>query len=197
MVADTLRTTALAMTDSSADARAASFRALLDRHLDAAYRLAAVILGDPVEAEDAVYDAAVSAWRAWATLRDPTRFDAWFARILVNGCRDRLRSRRRRPVILPLRAGEEGLAQRSGHATESRSGAVSPDPALEVVDRVVLDRAIDGLDPDHRVVVVLRYFGDLPVEVIAERLGIPAGTVKSRLHHALHRLRDALEAVDR
>ena len=58
-----------------------------------------MILGDPVEAEDAVHDAAVVAWRGFAGLRDRDRFEAWFGRILVNGCRDRLRRRRRRPIV--------------------------------------------------------------------------------------------------
>ena len=69
------------------DSRAESFCRLVDRNLDGSYRLAAGILGDRVEAEDAVHDAAVAAWRGFHELRDPDRFDAWFRRILVNGCR--------------------------------------------------------------------------------------------------------------
>src|SRR4029079_17524153 len=77
----------------------ATFARLLDRSLDRQYRLATAILGDPIEAEDAVHDAALVAWRGFGKLRDVDRFDAWFGRILVNGCRDRLRARRRRPII--------------------------------------------------------------------------------------------------
>lgn len=75
------------------DLRADAFRRLVDQHLDGAYRLAGVILNDRIEAEDAVHEAAVAAWRGFADLRDPARFDAWFRRILVNECRDRLRDR--------------------------------------------------------------------------------------------------------
>ena len=57
-----------------------------------------------------------------------------------------------------------------------------------------LDRALDALDVDHRIVVLLRYWQDRTVDDIAERVGIPAGTVKSRLHHALRTLRASLEA---
>jgi RNA polymerase sigma-70 factor (ECF subfamily) len=64
-------------------------------------------------------------------------------------------------------------------------------------DRDVLANAIATLPPDHRIVVVLRYYLDLPVEAIAGRLDIPAGTVSSRLHYALKRLRAAIEAPDR
>jgi RNA polymerase sigma-70 factor, ECF subfamily len=59
-----------------------------------------------------------------------------------------------------------------------------------------LDEAFDALDPDHRVVVLLRFWLDLPLGEIADRLGIPLGTVKSRLHHALRAIRARLEATD-
>ena len=75
-------------------ARAQAFLRLADDHLDAAYRLARAILHDTAEAQDATHDAFVQAWRKWSTLRDPARFEHWFDRILVNTCRDRLRSPR-------------------------------------------------------------------------------------------------------
>lgn len=154
--------------------RADAFAAVLDRQLDSGYRLAAVILGDPVEAEDAVHDAAVAAWRAWHQLRDPARSEAWFTRILVNQCRDRLRARRRRHGVAPA------------------TPAIAADAAGPLAARDAIERALAVLDPDEQLVVVLRFWRDLTVDQIAERLGIPAGTVKSRLHHALGRLRTAL-----
>ena len=81
---------------SASTDRQEAFAALADRHLEAAYRLAGVILGDPFEAEDATHDAVVTSWRGYAKLRDPDRFEAWVQRILVNTCRDRLRRRGRR-----------------------------------------------------------------------------------------------------
>ena len=75
--------------------RAEAFLRLADDHLDAAYRLARAILRDSTEAQDATHDAFEQAWRKWSTLRDPARFEPWFDRILVNTCRDRLRSGRR------------------------------------------------------------------------------------------------------
>ena len=68
--------------------RAGAFRALADRHLDAAYRLAHAILRDPTEAQDATHDAFVTAWRSWDSLRDTTKFEPWFDRIVVNTCRN-------------------------------------------------------------------------------------------------------------
>lgn len=167
------------------DLRADTFRGLVDRHLDAAYRLAAVIVNDRNEAEDAVHDAAVAAWRGFPGLRDPARFDAWFRRILVNGCRDRLRDRARR--------GRVGLNRHMAEADHPRIADASEATAT----RDALDRAVVALAPDEQIVVTLRYYADLTVPGIAEVLRIPQGTVKSRLHHAMGRLRNAIEAADR
>jgi RNA polymerase sigma-70 factor (ECF subfamily) len=159
-----------------ADQRAA-FAELADHDLDRAYRLAGVILGDSFEAEDATHDAVVMAWRHFGSLRDPARFEAWFQRILVNACRDRLRRRRRSPVV-EIEATPERPA--GGEDFDS------------VDDRLALDRAFATLNPDQRLAVVLRFYADLTVEEIADRTGVPAGTVKSRLHTATQRLHHAL-----
>lgn len=164
------------------DDRATAFSTLLDRGLDGHYRLAAVILGDPYEAEDAVHDAALVAWRSFAGLRERDRFEAWFGRILINGCRDRLRVRKRRPTIVAIEA--------SWALDRDLSSDIASGPDL--ADRDELARAFARLEPDHAVVVALRYYVDLTVADIAARLGIPEGTVKSRLHHALRRLRSAV-----
>ena len=167
------------------DDRAASFRQLVDRGLDDAYRLAGIVLGDRTEAEDAVHDAVVAAWRGFPALRDPDRFDAWFRRILVNGCRDRLRARTRRRVT--------DLGRELTDAEHPRLA----DAADATAVRDAVDRALDALGPDERLVVVLRYHADLTVPAIAAATGIPEGTVKSRLHHAHGRLRAALEETER
>jgi RNA polymerase sigma-70 factor, ECF subfamily len=166
------------------DLRAETFRGLVDRHLDGAYRLAAVILNDRTEAEDAVHDAALAAWRHFADLRDPARFDAWFHRILVNECRDRLRARASHRTEISRQPAEAEHPQ-----------VADPSDATALQD--ALGRALGALTPDQQVVVSLRFHKDLTVPGIARVLGIPEGTVKSRLHHALGRLRTALEAADR
>jgi RNA polymerase sigma-70 factor (ECF subfamily) len=167
------------------DLRADAFRRLVDRHLDDAYRLAGVILNDRIEAEDAVHEAAVAAWRGFADLRDPARFDAWFRRILVNECRDRLRDRSRRHVIDVTRELVEAEHPRIADASEATAA------------RDTLSRALVALTPDEQVLVSLRFHADLTVPGIADVLGIPEGTVKSRLHHAMRRLRTALEEAER
>ena len=82
-VGDEKRLGSLRVTDLRAD----TFRGLVDQHLDRAYRLAGVILNDRIEAEDAVHEAAVAAWRGFVGLRDPARFDAWFQSRQCHGLR--------------------------------------------------------------------------------------------------------------
>ena len=148
------------------------------RHeIDRAYRLAGFILGDAREAEDATQDALARAWRQRSSLRSLDSAQAWFDRILVNVCRDRLRRRRPRVRWADV---DEGLP----------SPAADPFAALVARDAVL--GAIAGLPIDQRIVLVLRYWADLPVDAIADRLGVPAGTVKSRLHYALRAIRAAL-----
>jgi len=155
-----------------------AFRRLSERRLGASYRLARAILGEPAEAEDAVQDAFVQAWRGWSTLRDTSRFEAWFDRILVNTCRNRLRSRARTRTL---------------DLSEGASFAQSGDAYASANDRDQVGLALARLDADHRLVVALRYYGDFTVDQIAARTGLRPGTVKSRLHHALRRLHAALD----
>jgi RNA polymerase sigma-70 factor, ECF subfamily len=164
--------------DAEGDRRVA-FERLASDSLDGAYRIAGVILGNGPDAEDATHDAVVQAWRSYATLRDSARFDAWFQRILVNVCRDRLRRRRRAPVIEVAPDGSRG-----------------PDGFSTVDDRLMLDRAFARLNPDQAITVVLRFHADLSLEDVAARMGVPLGTVKSRLHAALATLHVALEGME-
>ena len=156
-----------------------AFAALTHRHVNSAFRLAWAILQDDVEAEDATQDAFALAWRHRGSLRDPERFDAWFGRILINVCREQLR-RRCRQKVRPIAETDES-------AVEDSSG--------DLFSRDAIERAIRHLDADHRIVVVLRYWADLPLEAIADRLDLPLGTVKSRLHYALRSMRPRLEDV--
>jgi RNA polymerase sigma-70 factor (ECF subfamily) len=168
---------AIAVTGRSED-----LAVLLDSHLAAAYRLACAIVIDDGEAEDVVQEACLIAWKKRGALRDPARLEAWFDRIVVNLCRDRVRRRRRIREITP--------AAWAGAATDS--SVATPADAIDLD----LDAALDALDVDHRVVILLRYWQDRTVEDIAARLEIPSGTVKSRLHYALRAMRSRLEAGD-
>ena len=157
--------------------RRVAFSRLVDRDLDRSYRIAGVILGNGQDAEDATHDAVVQAWQRFGSLHDPDRFDAWFQRILVNVCRDRLRRRRRWPVV------ELDL---------TRERADDPDAIAGIDEHEALGRAFAQLNPDQRLTVALRFYADLTVEEIADRMRVPAGTVKSRLHAATRRLQEEL-----
>jgi RNA polymerase sigma-70 factor (ECF subfamily) len=163
-------------------AEAAFERLVLDQ-LDRTYRLATVILGSAADGEEAVSDAALLAWRSRNGLRDPDRFEAWFSRIVVNTCRDRLRSQRRRPVVEVL-------------PTASNEGTEPGDFRDLIHARDELARAFELLSADDQIVLTLRFWADLSIESIAERLRIPSGTVKSRLHHAIARLRAELRGPE-
>ena len=161
-------------------ARRLAFERLTDQRLLRAYRLASLVLHDRGAAEDAVHDAAVIAWTRFADLRDPSRFDPWFDRIVVNECRQRLR----RPG---LRSLDEGALLEVGQ----------PDDAAVRAERSALRDAIARLTPEHRIVVVLRHLEGYSIGEIAERTGEREGTVKSRLHYALRDLRAAYDAAER
>jgi len=160
---------------STGDADA--FAAIAAPRLDRMFATATLILRDRGQAEDAVQDALVRAWRDLPTLRDPDRFDAWLRRLLVNACRDESRRQRRHASNLRL------LPDHDRAATDGGSG---------LAERDTIDRGLRQLSTDHRAVIVHHYYLDLPLAEIADALGIPIGTAKSRLHHARLALREAI-----
>jgi RNA polymerase sigma-70 factor (ECF subfamily) len=137
------------------------------------------ILRDTDLAEDATQQALLTIWRDLPQLRDPARFDAWSYRLLVRACyAEGRRTRRWTANLRVLPAIEPAIAEGLG----------------SVVDRDQLERGFRRLSIDHRAVVVLHHYLDLPLEAVAETLGVPLGTVRSRLHYAMRGLRAALEA---
>jgi RNA polymerase sigma-70 factor (ECF subfamily) len=137
------------------------------------------ILRDVDLAEDATQQALLSIWRDLPQLREPANFEAWSYRLLVRACyAEGRRTRHWAPNLRVLPVDE----------------AVGPDSSSSVADRDQLERGFRRLSIDHRAVVVLHHYLDLPLETIAEALGVPIGTVRSRLHYAMRGLRAALEA---
>jgi RNA polymerase sigma-70 factor (ECF subfamily) len=162
-----------------------AYDALVRRKADAVYRTAFAILGSDADAQDATQEAFVAAWRGLASLRDADRFDAWLGRITMNACRMALR-RRAKVHEIPI----EGLA-------DTRGTAGDPGLASTMGDADAFDRAFGRLTVDERAILVFRHRDDLAVDEIAARLGVPAGTVKSRLHRARAALERALARENR
>ena len=156
-----------------------AFAALVGLTIDRMNATAWLIARDRTIAEDAVQEACLRAWRDLPSLRDPARYEAWLRRLLVRACLDLLR-RDRRSAVAATQARDPGMA--------------TSDVGGEVARRDALERAFRRLSPEHRAVVVLTHLEDLSTRETAAVLGIPPGTVKSRLHHALRGLRAALEA---
>ena len=140
------------------------------------------ILRDLDLAEDATQQALVSVWRDLPQLRDPARFDAWSYRLLVRACyTEGRRSRAWSPNLRVLPADEP-----------ARAGELDA-----VIQRDQLETAIRRLSVDHRTVLVLHAYADIPVDRVAQILEIPVGTAHSRLHHAMRAMRAALDADER
>ena len=137
------------------------------------------ILRDTALAEDATQQALVNVWRDLPQLHDPARFDAWSYRVLVRACYAEGREQRQWAPNLRLLPTDEPVV----------AGGLGM-----VVDRDQLERGFRRLSIDHRAVVVLHHYLDLSLEEVAEMLGIPLGTVRSRLHYAMRGLRAALDA---
>jgi RNA polymerase sigma-70 factor (ECF subfamily) len=167
---------------------AAAYEELVRRYGQLAFRTAYLVTGSAPDAEDAAQDAFVRAHRALASFRRGSPFRPWLLRVVANQARNRRRSAGRR-ASFELRAAGDGGAG---------GAALSPEAAVEAgEERGALLRALGALPEDQRQVVSCRYLLQLSVEETAAALGIPEGTVKSRLSRALSRLRELLEPARR
>ena len=153
-----------------------AYTVLVGAHFERTLRMARALTGNDADARDATQDAFVAVWRGLPSLRDPARFEPWLHQVIRNRCRDLLRRRRRvREIAL------------DGH------DVVVDDPGSTSLDRTVLLAAFDRLSMDERRILVLHHLEGLPVAEVGRQLGIPEGTVKSRLFAARRSLRRAME----
>ena len=153
-----------------------AFDGLVGPHVDTAFRLAVTMLRDRGEAEDAVQEATLKAWRAIGRLRPGSNVRAWFLTIVANHCRSQLRSRWWSVVRLP--------------DTERVGGGGAEDLAIARTD---LARALQRLSPEDRLAVYLRFYEDLSIEDVAAVSGTSVAAARSRVHRAVGRLRLTME----
>lgn len=156
----------------------AAFERLAAGAINRLHAIAWRVLRDPHAAEDAVQDCLFRAWRDLRGLHDAGRFDAWLYRLLLNACRDEQRRARRRPLQVTF----DGLDPADQH-----------DDVAGVDRRDELERGFRRLTAEHRMVLVMHHYLGLRAHEIADQLGIPEGTIVSRLHYGSQALRRAIE----
>ena len=158
---------------------AAAFEQLVMRHIDRVSSTARLLLQDRVAADDAVQEALLAAWRGIGSLRRSEAFPSWIRELTVRACVNVLRKRTGRRIV------------------SVGARMVVADFGDEVAVRHDLVEALNCLTPDHRAVIVLRFYADMTISEIAGALRVREGTVKSRLHYALADLRSRADAAGR
>ena len=158
-----------------------AFRHVVERHRDVLYGTAILMTGNRAVAEEMVQEAFLSAWRGIGGFKRGQPLKPWLTRILVNGV---LAQKRKRAIpTVPIADSDE-------------PGAPSVSDQMDASEsRAVVRQALARLDPGQQQTVVLRYFSELTVPEIARSMGVKEGTVKSRLHRALGRIREHLEGT--
>jgi RNA polymerase sigma-70 factor (ECF subfamily) len=170
-----------------------AFRELLEGYRDRVFNITYRMLGNRAEAEDVAQEVFITVFKTIDSFREESKFSTWLYRVAVNHCKNRIKYLARRHD-----RDRDELDETSHQANGAIANVVvrmsQPDRALEGVQmEVILQKAIESLDDDHRIVVVLRDVEDLSIEEICEITGLPDGTVKSRLHRARLALRKKLQ----
>jgi RNA polymerase sigma-70 factor (ECF subfamily) len=158
-----------------------AFAVLAGIVVDRCFATARVVLGDADRAHDAVQDALLRCWRDLPSLKDPDRFDGWLRRLLMNSVMDEFRREQR--YVAKIQILQEHPTTRH-HET-----------SLE--DRDQIERALRRLSVEHRAVLTLHYLHELSLAEVADALGVPLGTAKSRLHYAMEAVRAEVRADER
>lgn len=177
------------VTEAAAGSREA-FDELVRRHQSRIFNLARALAGDDGEAEDLAQEAFIRAWRAIGRFRGESAFRTWLYRVALNVIHSHLARRSRRRIVW-------GWWQDAAQAPEPRApkGTRGADPEMDVARRDAIDRALASLPPDLRMAVTLRDIEGLEYKEIADVLGVPIGTVMSRIFRGRTRLRPLLEPL--
>jgi RNA polymerase sigma-70 factor (ECF subfamily) len=162
---------------------------LVREHETGIFRLALSILGDPAEANEVAQETFLSALRALPSYQEKKSLKAWLYTIALNHSRSHLRKRK---ILERLRSTLTSIFRVETEKT------ISPEEALIQNEKEAeLWKSLNQLDERHRIVVVLRYFHELPIAEISQILSVNEGTIHSRLHSAREKLRDALKHLHR
>jgi RNA polymerase sigma-70 factor (ECF subfamily) len=159
-----------------------AFGRLAEQSIDRLYDVAQLMLRDSDLAKDAVQETLILTWRDLRALRDPDRFGAWLHRILVR---------------CVYRAAAHERRQTAVRSLDPAGDVSTPDPSRAIEDRDQVDRGFRRLTPELRAALVVHHYLGLTYDEAAEVLGVPAGTVKSRLNRATAAMRAELDAEAR
>jgi len=174
----------------------AAFEALMRRYNGRLFRVARTILKDEAEAEDALQEAYLEAYRHIRDFRGSAQIATWLTRIVINQALMRVRKQKRDPVVVPIaqayEAPEGGIDASGVNDVVDESGESPPSAMLRAEIRNVLERKIDELPVAFRTVFVMREVEDMTVQETAECLSIPEATVRTRLFRARALLRAAI-----
>ena len=166
-----------------------AFEALMRRHNRMLFRTARAILRDDAEAEDALQEAYIQAYRSLASFRGEAQVSTWLARIVANEALQRLRKQTRRADIVPL---QSSAGPEMEHVMDSKTDKTPHSSAERAEMRRLLESQIDALPEAYRAVFMLRAVEELSVEETAAVLELPPATVRTRLFRARSMLREAL-----
>lgn len=176
-----------------------TFDELFARYESATLALLTRLMGDHAAAESLAQDAFLRIYREADSYEYPRRFSTWFFTIVRNLAKNELRYRRRHPARSLDDGGPQSGSETDQHAPIDELKAPTHTPLSSIVSKEVLDRlhaAINELPEPEREALMLHRFGNLKYREIAEVVGTRLGTVRSRLHSALNRLRQSLGDLD-
>ena len=181
-----------ALAASVAAGDTAAFEALMRRHNRQLYRVARAVVGDDAEAEDALQEAYLSAYASIGRFRGDSTLATWLSRLVLNECFGRLRRQGRRSSIVQIVSSDEDERMAHNVASHESTGGTPLDLAERAEVRALLERKLDALPEVFRTVFVMRGVEEMDVGEVAECLGIPEATVRSRFFRARSLLREAL-----
>ena len=169
-----------ALIERARDGDRDAFAVLAGGVVDRCFATARVVLGDADRAHDAVQDALVRCWRDLPSLKDPDRFDGWLRRLLMHSIMDEFRRERRHVAKIQV-LREHPVTRRDESLLE---------------DRDQIERAFRRISVDHRAILTLHYLQELSLAEVADALGVPLGTAKSRLHYAMEAVRAEVRVAE-